>query len=115
LKVIEYQAARLAENPNFNIQSELAQNLLQEKAIDLLTGIIKFLNVALRHFSQTFPSIDKYTFSQFANRTLGRLITAVTEGAKAYEDGKNALQLAIREYDQAILDLTATIVAGNPI
>jgi hypothetical protein len=39
-------------------------------------------------------------------------VKTIGEGAEIYDDGKNQLQLAINEYDQAIIDLTASIVAG---
>lgn len=32
-----------------------------------------------------------------------------------YEDGKQALQLAISEYDQAVFDLTASVVASRAL
>jgi hypothetical protein len=34
-------------------------------------------------------------------------------GSAAYDDGKKTLQIAISEYDQAVLDLAAAVIAGN--
>jgi hypothetical protein len=32
--------------------------------------------------------------------------------AKGYDDGKSSLQIAIDEYDQAVIDLTASIISS---
>jgi hypothetical protein len=42
-----------------------------------------------------------------------RVLSTIAEGSKVYEEGKSALQLAIDHYDQAVGDLTASIVAGT--
>jgi hypothetical protein len=39
-------------------------------------------------------------------------MTTIAEGAKVYEDGKSMLQLAISQYDQAVVDLTASTLVG---
>jgi hypothetical protein len=43
---------------------------------------------------------------------LVNLLNSIGTGANVYEDGKKKLESAIREYDQAILDLAASVVAG---
>ena len=43
---------------------------------------------------------------------LARFLKTLVEGSKTYEDGKTLLNLAIEEYDQAVLDLAASIVSG---
>ena len=45
--------------------------------------------------------------------TIGNLLKVIGEGSKQYEEGKNMLKVAIGEYDQAVFDLTASVVAGN--
>jgi tetratricopeptide (TPR) repeat protein len=42
-----------------------------------------------------------------------RVLNTVAEGSNLYQDGKIALLLAIGHYDQAVGDLTASIVAGR--
>lgn len=43
---------------------------------------------------------------------VGRLLVTISEDSKVYDEGKSSLQLAIDHYDQAVGDLTASIVAG---
>ena len=42
-----------------------------------------------------------------------RVLKTIGEGSKVYDEGKSALELAIDQYDQAVGDLTASIVASN--
>jgi hypothetical protein len=39
-------------------------------------------------------------------------MTTIAKGAKSYETGTSMLQLAISQYDQAVGDLTASILVG---
>jgi len=39
------------------------------------------------------------------------VLDAVAGGSQAYSDGKRRLDIAILHYDQAVLDLTASVVA----
>jgi hypothetical protein len=98
LRRIEYQAARVAQNPNFDLNLESTRNLMQEKSLDLMTGIVRFLNFALIYFNHNF----------FAN-----LLKSIGRGTEIYEAGKRQLENAIKEYDQAVYDLTASVVASN--
>ena len=41
------------------------------------------------------------------------LLKAIGGGSKVYEEGKGMLDLAIGEYDQAVFDLTANVVASS--
>ena len=54
MRGIEYQAARVAENPNFSLNPETTRDLMKEKSVDLMTGIIKFFNSALLCFCRNF-------------------------------------------------------------
>ena len=54
LRRIEYQAARLAENPRVNLNWISERDLMCEKSTDLMTGVVKFFNSALLCFSQDF-------------------------------------------------------------
>lgn len=51
LRRIEYQATRVVENPNFDLNRENNQGLLRQKSIDLMTAIIKFFNSFLLYLS----------------------------------------------------------------
>ena len=54
LKRIEYQAARIAENPNFDLDSESTRDLMKEKSIDLMIAMVRFFNSALLYFKHDF-------------------------------------------------------------
>ena len=54
LRRIEYQAARIAENQNFDLNIESTRNLMREKSIELMTGIVKFFDSALLYFGHQF-------------------------------------------------------------
>ena len=41
------------------------------------------------------------------------VLKSVASGKNTYEEGKTMLQVAIEEYDQAVFDLTASVVAGS--
>jgi len=43
----------------------------------------------------------------------GNLLRTIGDGTNVYDEGKQQLYLAIQEYDQAVFDLTAIVVAGN--
>jgi hypothetical protein len=61
LQSIEFQAARVAQNPNFDLASDLTQrNLMREKSIDLMTGIVKFFTAALIYFNHSFFGLLTY-------------------------------------------------------
>jgi hypothetical protein len=44
---------------------------------------------------------------------LDNLLKTVGEGSTVYADGKKILDIVIGEYDQAVLDLTASVVAST--
>jgi hypothetical protein len=54
LRRIEFQAALLADNPEYSVDLESAGALLREKSTDLLTAVVKFFNSALLYFSKGF-------------------------------------------------------------
>ena len=54
LQRIEYQAARVAENPNFDKILDHRRNVMKESGVHLLTAIVRFLNFALVSFSEGF-------------------------------------------------------------
>ena len=51
---------------------------------------------------------------RFTLMTLVNLLNSVGSGVDVYENGKKQLKAAIREYDQSILDLAASVVASIP-
>jgi hypothetical protein len=54
LRRVEFQAAILADNPNYDLDLESTQKLVNEKSTDLMTAIIKFFDSALIYFSHNF-------------------------------------------------------------
>lgn len=54
LRYIEFQEALVADNPNYDSNPDVTQNLFKEKSTDLLSGIIKFFNSALLYLSGGF-------------------------------------------------------------
>ena len=72
LERIEFQATRLTHNPNYNLKLGDSIDLLQSKAVDLLTGIITFFNSALIHFNRCF----------FGKSSLSCLQLSFREGSK---------------------------------
>lgn len=112
LRRIEYQSARLAGNRNYDLSQGTTRDLLRDKSLDLMSGIVKFFNCALLYYNQTFFGIIR-CFCKLI--MLVNLLKSVGGGAKAYEDGKRALDLSISEYDQAVMDLTATLVTSISI
>jgi hypothetical protein len=54
LRCIEFQAALIADNPNYDLGLESTQKLLEKASIHLLTAILKFFNSALLYLSSGF-------------------------------------------------------------
>jgi len=54
---IEFQAALLADNPEYGRDLESVGTLLSEKSTDLLIAVVKFLNSTLLYFSKGFFGI----------------------------------------------------------
>src|SRR5437762_2305517 len=54
LRRIEFQAARIVENPSLCFRLDTTQGLMQEKSIDLLTAIVTYFNSVLLYFSHDF-------------------------------------------------------------
>ena len=105
LRRIEYQASRIS---TIDLTVESTRTLMQEKSLDLMTAIVKYLNGALIFFNSSFfrkPLCDLLI--------QGNLLKTMEVGPATYDDGKNTLQIAISEYDQAVLDLAAAVIAGN--
>jgi hypothetical protein len=57
LRRVEYQLARVAENPSFDLNSESTRITLQYKSIDLMTALIKFFNSFLLYSEHSFFGI----------------------------------------------------------
>lgn len=72
-----------------------------------MTSIVKYLNSALIYFNQTFFRMPLYLWL-----TWGKLFETMVDGSAVYVAGKAALQSAISEYDQAVLDLVAAVISG---
>lgn len=109
MRRIEFQAALLADNPNYNLDLQVTQNLLKEKSTDLLSAVIKFFNSALIYFSEgVLRKLRQCTFLHLVN-----VSKTIWKGPQLYEDGKKLLDIAIREYNQAVMHLTAHVVAGE--
>jgi hypothetical protein len=110
LKRIGFQSARVADNPNFDFMSESIRDLMQKKGIHLLTAIINFFTSALHYFSKGFAG----TSSPSGQQISGHIRDTLVEGGK-YNDGKSMLELAIEEYDQAVIDVTTSIVGSRQL
>jgi hypothetical protein len=52
----------LANNPNYDLDLEKTQALLEEKSTDLMSAIIRFFNSSLVYFSRGFfrNSVDSF-------------------------------------------------------
>lgn len=110
LKGISYQAARVAQNPHVDLNSETTRDLMREKSIDLMTAIVKMFNCALIYFNRQF--FGKNHGLCLLNR-VASFMEVLVDGSKMYDDGVAALDHAIKEYDQAVFDLIANVVAGS--
>jgi hypothetical protein len=111
LRRIEFQAIRIVENPILNLRSNNSHQLLQERSIHLLTAIVSYFNSALIYFSHDF--FGEINLLLLVNKRIGNLLrTVIGGGSKIYDDGKQALETAIQEYDQVILDVSAALVAS---
>lgn len=111
LRRIEFQAVRIVENPSLKLRLDTTQSLMQEKSIDLLTAIVTYFNSSLIYFSRDF--FGEINSMSVVNNWIGNLLrTIIGGGSKVYEDGKRALEIAIHEYDQAILDLSAAALSS---
>lgn len=82
---------------------------MREKSIDLMTGCVRFFNSALIYFNHGFFGSSPFFLTEF----IVNLLKTIGSGGDVYEDGKRRLETAIKEYDQAVFDLTAMIVASN--
>jgi len=47
--------------------------------------------------------------------TIDRLLQTIGGGSKVYSEAKQKLDLAISHYDQALFDLTASVVASTSL
>jgi len=54
LRRIEFQSARIVENPNFDFNADSTRNLMKEKSIELLTAIVEFFDSALLYYNHNF-------------------------------------------------------------
>lgn len=108
LEEIEFQAGRLALNRNINKLS--LSTLMQERAVLLMVGIIKFLNSALLYFSRTF--FGKISSRTLKSHALANVITSVVRGQQIYDSAEASLRDAIRRYNEALGDFTASCVIG---
>jgi hypothetical protein len=109
LRSIEFQAALLADNQGYNLNSEITRNLVEEKATELMTAIVCFFNSALIHFNKSLGgNISKQILAD-----QGNLVLAFIKDSKSYDDAKKSVDVAIREYDQAVFHLAVRLVAGT--
>jgi hypothetical protein len=110
LRRIEFQAVRIVQNPSLNLQLNTAQGLMQEKSIDLLTAIVTYFNAALIYFTgDVFGEINQMSIVNWIGNILQ---TIIGERLKRYEEGKQVLEIAIQEYDQVLLDLSAATLSS---
>ena len=60
LRRIEFQAAIIADNPTYDLNSASTRDLVAEKSRDLMTAVVKFFNAALIYFSKSFAGKFKW-------------------------------------------------------
>lgn len=56
--------------------------------------------------------VTQVSFNQFVVYVIEKLLKAISEASEKYNNGKSDLQSAIREYDQAVADLTVSLISG---
>ncbi|KAF8539144.1 hypothetical protein BDD12DRAFT_883109 [Trichophaea hybrida] len=99
LERIQYQSLRVAEVQKC-AEVEIGE-LLREKSTNLMTSVIRFFNSSIIFFKHDY----------FYN--LGKTVLL---GPKIYSDARAELDLAIAEYDQALLlQVTIKVLAMRPI
>jgi succinylglutamate desuccinylase len=54
LRLIEFEAALLSENPNYDLDTSSSRNLVQETSIELMTAVINFFNSTLIYLRTDF-------------------------------------------------------------
>jgi hypothetical protein len=101
-------AAILADNPRSDCGLMATDILLQEKSTDLMAAIIRYFNSALIYFRQDFFGILLQELLLY----IVNMLNTVLNGSQMYSDGKDQLEMAIREYDQTIMHFTACLLAG---
>ena len=83
---------------------------MREKSIDLMTAIVEFFNSALIVFNRSFfGKIQVFLLLIFE----AQYFNSIGDGSNEYGNGKNFLDDAIKEYDQALFHLIAFMVAGG--
>jgi len=82
---------------------------MREKSIDLMTAIIRFFDAALLYFrSDVFGGLLSNSITNVADK----LLNIVTQ-TNTYGKGKEMLERAIAEYDQAVFDFTSSIATNT--
>ena len=97
LKEIEFQALRVREIGKHSL--DVIGDLLQEKSLDLLGAMINFFSSCLLYFRHGF-FCSLLLLHRLLSVNLGKTIVT---GSELYNDGVNKLQLAVKEYDQALV------------
>jgi len=112
LRRVEFQAAMLAENPKYDLTADSTRNLIGEMSIELMTAIVCFFDCALTYFGRNY--FRKSLCCYRAEQIQVNLSITILQGQRSYEDRKKDLDIAVQEYCQAMIHLTARIVAGDP-
>jgi hypothetical protein len=50
----------VADNPSYDLDLEITQNILKEKSMDLMCAVIKYFNSALVYLSKGFLGYTSY-------------------------------------------------------
>jgi hypothetical protein len=58
LKRIEFQAARVANNPNLEAVSPSSRSIMQKRSIGLMIAIVRFLSSSLLFFSRSLSGLQ---------------------------------------------------------
>ena len=74
-----------------------------------MTRIVEFFDSAILFFNDKFFGNSNFSLANF----LAKFLTEIGGGDHVYGSGKQKLDDVIREYDQAVFDLTARVVASK--
>jgi len=115
LRRVESEIVILANNPNFDLASDSIRTYLEDKSTNLLTAFIMFLNAALIYFLREFFGNKSRIHALLTTELILCLVNlskTALSGSQGYQNSKDRLDMALRDYDHAILQLTARLVAG---
>jgi len=99
---IEYQLLRITKIPKTD--DEITEDL-EQISLDLLIAIMKFITDAVRYFGRDF-----FGFAQCPIELIAvNVLKSLTDAKKPFDESRSSLNEAIKRYDQAIIDVIASL------